>query len=44
MHAKEELRRILQRIDKKEYKAYKDLFDFREYQLFIDRAQGYPRA
>jgi predicted ABC-class ATPase len=47
MRAKEDLRRILQRIDGKGYKAYKnieDLFDFREYQLFIDRAQGDPFA
>jgi len=41
MRAKEELRRTLQRIDRKGYKAYKDvedLYDFREYQLFIDRS------
>jgi len=47
MRTKEELRRTLQRIDGKGYKAYKDvedLYDFREYQLFIDRAQGDPFA
>jgi predicted ABC-class ATPase len=47
MRAKEDLKKILQRIDGKGYKAYKDIegaFDFREYQLFIDRAQGDPFA
>ncbi|MGD8539167.1 MAG: ABC-ATPase domain-containing protein [Candidatus Aminicenantes bacterium] len=47
MHAKEDLKRILQRIDGKGYKAYKDIegsFNFGEYQLFVDRAQGDPFA
>jgi predicted ABC-class ATPase len=47
MRTKEDLKRILQRIDGRGYKAYKDLedsFDFGEYKIFIDRAQGDPFA
>lgn len=47
MRTKEDLEKTLQRIDGKGYKAYKDIegaFDFREYLLYIDRAQGDPFA
>ncbi|MGD9344707.1 MAG: ABC-ATPase domain-containing protein [Candidatus Aminicenantes bacterium] len=47
MRRKEDLKRILQRIDGKGYKAYRDIegaFDFGDYRLFIDRAQGDPFA
>ncbi len=39
------LREILQRIDKKGYKAYKDIkdrYDFSTYQLIVDHVQGDP--
>ncbi len=47
MQSAENLRKILQRIDGKGYKAYKDIegvYDFREYTLLIDHVQGDPFA
>ena len=42
-----DLRRMLRRIDGKGYKAYREIegaYDFGEYTLFVDRAQGDPFA
>ena len=47
MRSKEDLRRILGRIDRKGYKAYKDIqgeYDFSDYTLFVDHVQGDPFA
>jgi len=47
MRSKEDLRRILNRIDRKGYKAYKDIggeYDFSGFLLFIDHVQGDPFA
>jgi predicted ABC-class ATPase len=47
MRSKEDLRAILRRIDGRGYKAYKDtegVFDFRDFELHVDRAQGDPFA
>ena len=47
MKSKEELHRILSRIDRKGYKAYKELqgeYDFSFFTLFIDHVQGDPFA
>ncbi len=47
MKSKEELSRILRRIDNSGYKAYKDIkgvYDFGYYTLFIDHVQGDPFA
>ena len=47
MRSKEDLRRTLQRIDGRGYKAYKDIegqYDFGPYRLAIDHAQGDPFA
>ncbi|UCE40593.1 MAG: ABC-ATPase domain-containing protein [Candidatus Aminicenantes bacterium] len=47
MRSKEDLRATLRRIDGRGYKAYKDIegnFDFRDYVLHVDRAQGDPFA
>lgn len=44
---KEELSRTLKRIDRKGYKAYKDIsgvYDFGEYRLAVDHVQGDPFA
>jgi len=47
MHSREELRKILMRIDGKGYKAYKDIkaaYDYAHFTLFIDHVQGDPFA
>ncbi len=47
MQTAQDLKRTLQRIDGKGYKAYKDTessYDCREYVLIIDRVQGDPFA
>ncbi len=47
MRSKEDLRATLRRIDRRSYKAYKDIegtFDFGDYFLLVDRAQGDPFA
>lgn len=47
MRTKEDLKRILERIDRRGYKAYKDvegLYDFGPFRLSIDHAQGDPFA
>ena len=47
MKSTEDLKRILQRIDGRGYKAYKDLqgmYDFAEYTLLVDHVQGDPFA
>jgi predicted ABC-class ATPase len=47
MRSKEDLRATLRRIDGRSYKAYKDIegaYDFRDYTLHVDRAQGDPFA
>ena len=47
MKSKEELNRILRRIDNRGYKAYKDIkgvYDFGDYTLLIDHVQGDPYA
>ena len=47
MRSKEHLRDTLRRIDGRGYKAYKDTegeYDFRDYVLHVDRAQGDPFA
>jgi predicted ABC-class ATPase len=47
MKSSDELKRILQRIDGRGYKAYKDIegvYDFGNYLLFIDHCQGDPFA
>jgi len=47
MLSHDQLRFILQRIDGRGYKAYKDLegrYDFSSYQVFIDHVQGDPFA
>jgi len=47
MRSKEDLRATLRRIDGRGYKAYKDIegtYDFRNYVLHVDRAQGDPFA
>jgi len=47
MRNRDDLRRTLLRIDGRGYKAYKDIeeeYDFGDYQLHIDRAQGDPFA
>ena len=47
MRSKEDLRRTLQRIDGRGYKAYKDIegqYDFGPYRLAIDHTQGDPFA
>jgi predicted ABC-class ATPase len=47
MRSKEDLRAALRRIDGKGYKAYKDIegtYDFGDYVLHVDRAQGDPFA
>ncbi|MFV1951799.1 MAG: ABC-ATPase domain-containing protein [Nitrospinota bacterium] len=47
MKSKEELSRILRRIDNRGYKAYKDIegvYDFGDHTLFIDHVQGDPFA
>jgi len=47
MKRDEDLRRTLARIDKKGYKAYKDIqgeYDFPRFRLFIDHVQGDPFA
>jgi predicted ABC-class ATPase len=47
MRSQEDLKRTLLRIDGRGYKAYRDIegeYDFGEYQLHIDRAQGDPFA
>lgn len=47
MRTKEDLRRTLQRIDGRGYKAYKEIegqYDFGHYRLVIDHAQGDPFA
>jgi predicted ABC-class ATPase len=47
MRSKENLQNTLRRIDGRGYKAYKDLegvYDFRDYVLIVDRAQGDPFA
>ena len=47
MRSKENLRDTLQRIDGRGYKAYKDtegVYDFGDYVLHVDRAQGDPFA
>jgi len=47
MRNREDLRRALLRIDGRGYKAYKDIegeYDFGEYHLHLDRAQGDPFA
>lgn len=47
MRSKEDLRTILRKIDRKGYKAYKDIegvYDFRDFALHVDRAQGDPFA
>ena len=47
MQSAENLRAILQRIDGRGYKAYKDIkgvYNFREYTLYIDHVQGDPFA
>jgi len=47
MRNRDDLRRTLLRVDGRGYKAYKDIegdYDFGEYQLHIDRAQGDPFA
>lgn len=47
MRSKEDLRSILRRIDGKGYKAYKDIegvYDFQDFALHVDRAQGDPFA
>jgi predicted ABC-class ATPase len=47
MKPKEHLRATLRRIDGRGYKAYKDIegaYDFKDYVLYVDRAQGDPFA
>ena len=47
MRSKEDLRAMLRRIDGRGYKAYKDIegaYDFIDYTLHVDRAQGDPFA
>ncbi|MEW6616205.1 MAG: ABC-ATPase domain-containing protein [Thermodesulfobacteriota bacterium] len=47
MRSREDLRRILDRIDRRGYKAYKDIegeYDFSDFTLFIDHVQGDPFA
>lgn len=47
MFTKEELKRILTRLDGRGYKAYKEIegtYDFGNFQLFIDHVQGDPFA
>jgi predicted ABC-class ATPase len=47
MRTQEDLRRTLQRIDGRGYKAYKDIrgeYDFHQYQLIVDHVQGDPFA
>ncbi len=47
MKTMEDLRKTLRRIDRKGYKAYKDIegsYDFKDYTLFIDHVQGDPFA
>jgi len=47
MHSREELRKILMKIDGKGYKAYKDIkgpYDYVQFMLFIDHVQGDPFA
>ncbi|MBN1190606.1 MAG: hypothetical protein JXA46_12705 [Dehalococcoidales bacterium] len=47
MQTAEDLRRILRRIDRRGYKAYKDIegrYDFGEYIVYVDHAQGDPFA
>ena len=47
MRSKEDLRSILRRIDGKGYKAYREIegvYDFRDFALHVDRAQGDPFA
>ena len=47
MRSEEDLRSILRKIDGRGYKAYKETeggFDFRDYVLHVDRAQGDPFA
>ena len=47
MRSAEDLKRILRRIDGRGYKAYKDIegvYNFREYTLFVEHAQGDPFA
>lgn len=47
MKRDEDLRRTLARIDKKGYKAYKDIqgeYDFPRFRLFVDHVQGDPFA
>lgn len=47
MKTKEDLRRILKRIDKRGYKAYKDIkgvYDFDAYTLYVDHIQSDPFA
>lgn len=47
MRSKEDLRRTLQRIDRRGYKAYKDIegfYDFGTFRLSVDHAQGDPFA
>ena len=47
MHFREDLRKIFMRIDRKGYKAYKDIegaYDYVHFTLFIDHVQGDPFA
>ena len=47
MRTKDDLWASLRRIDGRSYKAYKDIegiYDFRDYVLYVDRAQGDPFA
>lgn len=47
MRSKEDLKDFLRRIDRKSYKAYKDIegvYGFEDYTLYVDRAQGDPFA
>ena len=47
MQSAENLRAVLQRIDGRGYKAYKDMrgvYSFSEYTLYIDHVQGDPFA
>jgi predicted ABC-class ATPase len=47
MRSREDLRRLLQRIDGRGYKAYRETvgsYEFDDYTLFIDHAQGDPFA
>lgn len=47
MRTKEDLKKIIARIDGKGYKAYKDIqgdYDFGNFLLYIDHVQGDPYA